>query len=38
MIELAKDTIDKKDIDELIAWLETYPRLTKGPTTVELMP
>ena len=35
MIELAKDTIDKKDIDELIAWLETYPRLTKGPTTVE---
>jgi len=30
---LAEDTIDKKDIDALIEWLKTYPRLTKGPLT-----
>lgn len=27
---LAEDTIDNKDIDALIEWLKTYPRLTKG--------
>lgn len=32
---LAYDTIDQQDIDRLIAWLQTYPRLTKGPVTVE---
>jgi CDP-4-dehydro-6-deoxyglucose reductase, E1 len=35
MIKLVKDTIDKDDIDELIKWLKTYPRLTKGLLTVE---
>lgn len=30
-----KDTIDRKDIDRLIKWLKTYPRLTKGNLTVE---
>jgi CDP-4-dehydro-6-deoxyglucose reductase, E1 len=35
MIPLVKDTIDKKDIDELIEWLKTYPHLTKGELTVE---
>ena len=34
-ITLAGDTIDKKDIDRLIEWLKTYPRLTKGPVTLE---
>jgi CDP-4-dehydro-6-deoxyglucose reductase, E1 len=34
-ITLVKDTIDKSDVDHLIKWLETYPRLTKGPKTVE---
>lgn len=32
---LVKDTIDNKDIDVLIDWLKTYPRLTKGPLTSE---
>lgn len=32
---LVKDTIDDSDIDELIEWLKTYPRLTKGPLTKE---
>lgn len=36
MITLVKDTINKKDIDDLIAWLKTYPKLTKGPVTYEL--
>ena len=35
MINLVKDTIDKNDIDILIEWLETYPRLTKDKLTVE---
>ena len=35
MITLVKDTIDNKDIDRLIDWLKTYPRLTKGPITLE---
>lgn len=29
-ITLVKDTIDKDDIDNLIEWLKTYPRLTQG--------
>jgi CDP-6-deoxy-D-xylo-4-hexulose-3-dehydrase len=36
MINLVKDTIDKLDIDNLIEWLKTYPRLTKGPVTKQL--
>jgi CDP-6-deoxy-D-xylo-4-hexulose-3-dehydrase len=32
---LAEDTIDDKDIDELVSWLKTYPRLTKGNVTLE---
>lgn len=35
-ISLVKDTIDNKDIDRLVDWLKTYPRLTKGPVTIEL--
>tara|TARA_R110002012_G_scaffold15562_4_gene61689 strand:+ start:4637 stop:5800 length:1164 start_codon:yes stop_codon:yes gene_type:complete len=34
-IDLVKDTIDNNDIDKLIDWLKTYPRLTKGPLTEE---
>jgi CDP-4-dehydro-6-deoxyglucose reductase, E1 len=34
-INLVKDTIDKDDIDTLIEWLKTYPRLTKGEKTIE---
>jgi len=34
-ITLVKDTIDKDDVDNLIEWLKTYPRLTKGPKTLE---
>jgi CDP-4-dehydro-6-deoxyglucose reductase, E1 len=30
---LAKDTIDDNDIDGLIKWLKTYPRLTMGDLT-----
>ena len=36
MITLVKDTIDNNDIDRLVDWLKTYPRLTKGPITIEL--
>jgi CDP-4-dehydro-6-deoxyglucose reductase, E1 len=36
MIKLVADTIDNKDIDGLIDWLKTYPRLTKGPLTPKL--
>lgn len=35
MIKLVKDTISKGEIDSLINWLETDPRLTKGDLTVE---
>lgn len=35
-IKLVQDTIDNKDIDQLIKWLKTYPRLTKDKLTVEL--
>ena len=34
-IDLIKDTIDNSDIDNLIEWLKTYPRLTKGQRTIE---
>lgn len=30
---LAEDTIDRSDVDSLIKWLKTYPRLTKGELT-----
>ena len=32
---LAYDTIDRQDINRLVEWLQTYPRLTKGALTVE---
>lgn len=35
-IKLVQDTIDNKDVDQLIEWLKTYPKLTKGPLTIEL--
>lgn len=35
MINLVEDTIDKEDITKLIEWLKTFPRLTKGPLTIE---
>ena len=34
-IDLIQDTIDNQDIDNLIEWLKTYPRLTKGSKTIE---
>jgi len=34
-IPLVKNTIDNRDIDKLISWLETYPRLTKGDLTIK---
>jgi len=34
-IDLVKDTINKDDIDKLISWLQNYPKLTKGPKTIE---
>lgn len=34
-IKLVKDTIDFSDITELIEWLKTNPKLTKGDLTVE---
>ena len=34
-IDLVQDTIDNNDIDNLIKWLSSYPRLTKGPKTIE---
>ena len=34
-ITLVKDTINKDDISNLISWLETTPRLTKGDVTKE---
>tara|TARA_Y100000034_G_scaffold40406_2_gene49821 strand:+ start:2597 stop:3745 length:1149 start_codon:yes stop_codon:yes gene_type:complete len=33
-VNLVKDTIDKSDIDELISWLSTNPRLTKDKETI----
>lgn len=32
---LAEDTIDRHDVDNLIDWLKTYPRLTKGKLTID---
>lgn len=32
---LAEDTINQQDIDRLISWLKTYPRLTKNQVTIE---
>tara|TARA_B100000212_G_scaffold320953_2_gene279163 strand:+ start:1556 stop:2701 length:1146 start_codon:yes stop_codon:yes gene_type:complete len=32
---LVEDTIDKDDVSSLIEWLQTFPRLTKGPLTVQ---
>jgi CDP-6-deoxy-D-xylo-4-hexulose-3-dehydrase len=34
-ISLVKDTINQEDINKLIKWLQTNPRLTKGDLTVE---
>lgn len=34
MIKLVEDTIDKKDINKLIKWLKTYPKLTKGELNI----
>lgn len=34
-IDLVKDTINNEDIDKLIEWLKTYPKLTKGSKTIE---
>jgi len=34
-IDLIQDTINNQDIDSLIEWLKDYPRLTKGPKTIE---
>lgn len=34
-VQLVKDTIDKFDIDKLIDWLHTNPKLTKGDYTVQ---
>ena len=35
MIKLVNDTIDSKDIENLIDWLKNNPRLTKGPLTID---
>lgn len=35
IIKLVKDTIDNNDIEKLISWLKTNPRLTKGDLTIE---
>lgn len=35
VIKLVKDTIDMSDINDLISWLGTNPKLTKGDLTVE---
>jgi len=35
MIKLVKNTINKEDISDLMRWLETDPRLTKGCETIK---
>jgi CDP-6-deoxy-D-xylo-4-hexulose-3-dehydrase len=35
MIPLTKNTISNNEIDELIGWLGSYPRLTKGELTIQ---
>jgi len=32
---LAEDTIDSQDVDRLIRWLKSYPRLTKDQVTIQ---
>jgi CDP-6-deoxy-D-xylo-4-hexulose-3-dehydrase len=34
-VPLVGDTIDKEDVSDLISWLETNPKLTKGPETIK---
>jgi len=34
-INLVNDTISHEDMDALAEWIKTYPRLTKGPLTLE---
>ena len=34
-VDLVKNTITNNDIDTLIEWLKTYPRLTKGKLTID---
>lgn len=34
-VQLVKDTIDKEDIHDLIGWLKTNPKLTKGEYTTK---
>ncbi len=34
-IKLVKDTIDFNDIEKLIEWLKTNPKLTKGELTTK---
>jgi CDP-6-deoxy-D-xylo-4-hexulose-3-dehydrase len=34
-IQLVKDTIDNKDVEHLIEWLKTFPKLTKGELTIK---
>ncbi len=36
MVKLVNDTINNNDIDQLINWLKTYPKLTKGQLTLDL--
>jgi len=35
MIPLIKNTISNDEVDKLIDWLKTYPRLTKGDLTID---
>ena len=35
MINLVKDTISNEEISDLVEWLKTSPRLTKGELTEE---
>lgn len=35
MISLVNNTISNSEIDQLVEWLKTYPRLTKGNLTLE---
>ncbi len=32
---LAEDTIDSQDVDRLVRWLKSYPRLTKDQVTIQ---
>ena len=34
-IKLCSDIIDKQDIDNLVSWLQTLPKLTKGEKTLQ---